>query len=491
MPTRAHIRKDRLDAFPARIISRGQSQISVFQDRSRNSRPAVAITFSTASKHDSRKMGLGDLFVALETPRRDGHDFVAAATAVGAAGALVSRWQPEIDLPQLVVEDPLAALHAAARRHREQFPGTIIGITGSCGKTSTKELLTRLLGPDRTAKTPGNFNNLIGVPLSLLQIDPDRHQYGVIEAGINRPGEMRQLAELIQPDHVIVTMIGPAHLELLGSLQGIAAEKAQLLSHPRTQTLYTLEETTQWPAFSEFSGSRVVLAEHLCRLTKLSDQVSYEIHSFKDGGPSGGGGAQIDLRGADGAIHQWRAPSVSPGMWRNAVLALRVAGDLGIDPGLLQERLQNWRPAVQRGSWREAWERQFYVDCYNANPASFADAFIYFDQAVNGSPRTFVLGGMKELGPDGPRWHREVGGRVPAKTGDSVIFVGDEAAEMAAGWQSRWPRPLLTHCATVPSVEAAREVVATTAGPVFLKGSRAYRLEALLAEPRESEVIPC
>src|SRR4051812_30832636 len=154
---------------------------------------------------DTRQLRSGQIFVALKTDRRDGHDFLPAAQAAGASAALVSAPNPALTLPQLVVADPLGAFHAIGRAHREKITGPVIGISGSAGKTSTKNLLALLLGGNAGAvlATEGNLNNHLGVPLTLTRIDPQVHRYAVVEAGISAPGEMAVLAGMMDPDLAI------------------------------------------------------------------------------------------------------------------------------------------------------------------------------------------------------------------------------------------------------------------------------------------------
>ena len=187
--------------------------------------PDAAVTgFGT----DTRALRAGDVFVAVRTERRDGHDFLGAARAQGAAAALVGR-PVDADLPQLVVDDPLAALRRVAARWRARFKGQVVGVTGSVGKTSTKELLAALLGAEAFV-TEANLNNTIGVPLMLLRVEPARHRFAVIEAGMSLPGELAVSAAVLRPDLAIVTNVAPVHLEGVGSLAGVAREKASLVA---------------------------------------------------------------------------------------------------------------------------------------------------------------------------------------------------------------------------------------------------------------------
>ncbi len=181
---------------------------------------------------DTRRLRPGEIFVALKTAKRDGHDYLETARAAGAGAGLVAQVNKEVELPQLLVADPARAWRDVAAAQRKNFPGPIIGITGSAGKTSTKELLRLLLAPGVHA-TQANENNLLGVPLTLGGLDPVAHRFGIVEAGISERGEMAELARMIQPDIAIITLISPAHLEKLGSIEGVAHEKARLAQSVR------------------------------------------------------------------------------------------------------------------------------------------------------------------------------------------------------------------------------------------------------------------
>src|SRR5258708_8991935 len=166
-------------------------------------RPLVGFTV------DTRRVRSGQMFVALKTEKRDGHDYLVDAETAGAGAALVATPNRALTLPQLVVRDPLAAFQAIAREHRQAFRGRVIGISGSAGKTSTKDLLALLLGGETcgVVATEGNLNNQLGVPLTLTRLDPALHQYAVVEAGISVPGEMQPLADMIDPDVALITLV--------------------------------------------------------------------------------------------------------------------------------------------------------------------------------------------------------------------------------------------------------------------------------------------
>ena len=201
---------------------------------------------------DSRKLKSGDIFVAINADR-DGHDYLPDAEQNGAVAGLVNKVRLDITLPQLLVKDSFKAFHDIASSHRQKFNGTVVGITGSCGKTSTKDALAILLGENETLYTEGNFNNHLGVPLTLLRIDYENHRKCVVEAGINGIGEMKILSRMISPDIVIVTLIAPSHLEGLINLDTIASEKADLfLKSDRDSTVIFPEDCLKYKEFSSF-----------------------------------------------------------------------------------------------------------------------------------------------------------------------------------------------------------------------------------------------
>jgi UDP-N-acetylmuramoyl-tripeptide--D-alanyl-D-alanine ligase len=414
---------------------------------------------------DTRALRAGEMFVAVRTERRDGHDFLAAPRAGGAAGALVGR--PVADpLPQLVVADPLIALRRVAARARAAFPGVVIGITGSVGKTSTKELLAALLGAEAFA-TEANLNT-IGVPLMLLRADPARHRYAVIEAGMSLPGELGVSAEVLRPDIAIVTAVAPVHLEGVGSLAGIAREKAALVGAlaPGGQAVLPVA-LLAWPDFAAYADRSVAVAfgdEPLpavapARLVRAAFGVAAD------------GGRTLVLDG-----ETFPLGPLSDGLARNAALAVVAAQLAGRTSAELIAALAAWAPPAGRGSVHVDGARTFTVDCYNSSPASLLDAAQAFDRRSRASaePRLFVLGGMAELGPTSARLHRDCGAQLPLRPDDRVVVFGGDAAAFLQGVA----HPEAGFVAATIEEAAAR--VAAHRGHVFLKGSRSFALERCL-----------
>ena len=424
--------------------------------------PGAVAGFGT----DTRTLGVGEAFVAIRTDRRDGHDFLPAARARGAAAALVSR--PVADpLPQLVVPDAPAALRAIAAAWRRRFAGPVIGVTGSVGKTSTKDLLAALLGPGAFV-TEANLNNLLGVPLMLLRLEPTRHRHAVIEAGMSVPGELGLSAAVIRPDVAIVTAVAAVHLEGVGSLAGVAREKATLVAALAEGGRAILPASLlAWPDFAVHADR--------CVAVRFAGEPAPAVRPARLVEASLGEEAGRRVLRLDGETFPLGA--VSDGLARNAALALLAAREVGADLPALRTALVAWSPPVGRGSVHADGARTFYVDCYNSSPASLLDAARCFDRlaAADARPRLWVLGGMAELGADSAALHRASGAELPVRATDAVVAFGGDAAQLLAGLPvGSGPR------VAAGTLDEVRAAVAAHAGFVFVKGSRSFALERAL-----------
>ena len=443
---------------------------------------------------DTRQLGAGQVFVALKTDKRDGHDFLFEAQRSGASAALVSQPNPNLQLSQLVVADPLAAFQVIAREHRREFHGTVIGVSGSAGKTSTKDLLALLLGGhsgsgvgpvsdrsmgqsqtgptgdgSRVLATEGNLNNFIGVPLTLTKLDPATHNFAVVEAGINMPGEMAGLAEMIEPDHSVITLVAAAHLEKLGSLAGVAFEKSRLPAANRAGGLAVFPVSC-W-AYEPFRAlaNPLVLVPANEGMTKIAGRaVSFTVFHRPER-------TEVTLNGK----HPFILRRVSSGMAQNAALALALASELGVADADLQTRLGAWSPSKWRGELRTVGAAAVYCDFYNANPASMADSIDAFNGLVRaGLPRLYVLGSMEELGPDAPEYHRALGRTLHLQRGDFLFTIGAQAAALREGMLENGNDPV--QIAVITDLQPVRDRLASFTGAAFLKGSRRYQLETIL-----------
>lgn len=440
----------------------------------------------TGFNQDTRTLGAGQVFVALKTDKRDGHDFLGEARTKGAAGALVAHNVAGESLAQLVVTDPLAAFQRIAREHRREFHGTVVGVTGSVGKTSTKDLLALLLGgvgpvSDRPGQsqtgptvlaTEGNLNNYIGIPLTLTKLDPALHRFAVIEAGINTPGEMQGLADMVEPDHAIVTLVAPAHLERLGSLEGVAAEKVTLLRAVRSGGLQVFPVSCwQHAVFRDLENPLILVPENEGMTRIKGRAVKFNVFHRPER-------SEVRLDGKRTFILR----RVSSGMAQNAALALALASELGVADTDLQLRLDQWQPSKWRGERRRSGQAIVYCDFYNANPASMGDAVDAFSSTVGPElPRLYVIGSMEELGAESAEYHRQFGRTMHLRPGDHLYAIGSQAEALREGLLENGNDPASVE--VIAALGTVRQRLAGFKGAVFLKGSRRYQLETIL-EPQ-------
>ncbi len=436
--------------------------------------PAAPLT-SFAS--DTRQLRKGQVFVALKTDKRDGHAFLAAAQAAGADAALVATPDAALGLPQLMVADPLLALQAIAREHRRAFRGSVVGISGSAGKTSTKDLLALLLGGEGAGvlATEGNLNNHLGVPLTLTRLDSATHQFAVVEAGVSAPGEMAPLASMIEPDLALITLVAPAHTAALGGIEGVAREKVALPAAVRPAGLAIFpKQCTGFSAFRELAVRQLVVerAEVVRPTEPPKDKVYFAVTQRGDS-------TAIALAYGPPPPLVFTLGRVTDGMAQNAVLAICAALWLGVARETIQARLAGWRPAKLRGELRREAGRLLYLDCYNANPASMADALATFHAiAPPAEPRLYVIGCMEELGAGAAAHHHALGVSLALRSSDRLFVIGSLAHEVCAGVLAC--DDLSSRIQMVSSLEPVAACLAEWRGAVFMKGSRRYHLETAL-----------
>ncbi len=430
---------------------------------------------------DTRTLAPGEVFVALKTDKRDGHQFLAKAESRGAGAAIVEELNSETTLPQLLVNNTLAALQTIAAQHRKRFTGTIIGITGSCGKTSTKDLLASLLGGEEVHRSPGNFNNHLGVPLTLLGIDHARHSYAVVEVGSSRSGELKPLVEMIEPANGIVTMVSEAHMEGFDSIEAVAREKAELgyavLSEGR---IIFPRECLRFDEFQRFSASSLVVVEEGSELPP--EGFSRVIFSVEPDTEEPAGRWKLSLQLPTDSDFTFTLPAMSRGMASNTVMALTLSLELGVGREILQERLLQWRTRGFRGEIHSIGGVSFYIDCYNANPASMLDTFEAFQRAFpHEEPRLYLLGCMAELGERSGYWHQKVGRALALRPQDKAFLLGDHADALNTGLMEAGNSS--DQVIILKDVDEARSALIDFQGCVLLKGSRVSQLESVL--PRE------
>ncbi|MEZ5099224.1 MAG: UDP-N-acetylmuramoyl-tripeptide--D-alanyl-D-alanine ligase [Thermoleophilia bacterium] len=404
---------------------------------------------------DSRRVSPGDLFVAI----RGGVAFVEAALAAGAAAAVVP-------------DDPHAALAALGSAVRRRSRARIVAITGSMGKTTTKDVLAALCRPHvETVAAEGSHNNEIGLPLTLTRLTPTS-EIAVVEMGMRGLGQIAELCAIAEPDVAVITNVGPVHLELLGTMERIAQAKAEILQGVRPGG------TVIVPA------GEPLLEAHLpadgVRVVRVGEGGDVSLRAFEPGSPN----ARLEVQ-AHGRTLELRLSVRSRHAALNALSAIAAYEALGlpldrIGAGAADVRLSRWRdeeiPLADGGL--------LLADCYNANPQSIRAALAHLDSLAHGRRRVVVLGDMLELGPDAPSFHRQLGEEV-VRTGAAVLVgVGELARHYLDGAERELrgasARPALDWA---PDADVARDRVRAHLAPgdaILVKGSRGIRLETLV-----------
>jgi UDP-N-acetylmuramoyl-tripeptide--D-alanyl-D-alanine ligase len=434
---------------------------------------------------DSRSIRRGDLFVALKGENFDGHEFVPAVLAKGAAGAIVHdayRWEGKKmrtggmnrQEPFLFgVKDPLFAYQQLATHHRCRFNIPIVAVTGSNGKTTTKDMVAAVLAQRwRTLKTEGNFNNRIGVPHTLFRLTA-RHQAGVIEMGVDRRGQTTRLCEIVRPTIGLITNIGPDHLEFFGSMEGSAQAKAELLDLlPADGTAVLNADDSYFDYLAARAHCRVISFG----LSEKADIRASHVSSDVRRGTTFG----LWLPGKSRPIS---VVIKVPGVHNvtNAVAAAAVGFALNLPGTLIAHGLARFRPAAMRSQVIAHHGVHVINDCYNANPASMKAALQVLADWKPARQRVAVLGDMLELGRETQHMHREVGRFAAGLALSRLIVCGDLSREMAAGArQAGMPHENLVE---LPDASSAADLLKKTVrqGDVILvKGSRGMKMEQIV-----------
>jgi len=436
---------------------------------------------------DSRAVSPGALFVAIRGEAADGHRFVAQAAAAGAGAVCVSQTPAAETLarlqalgcPVLRVPDTLVAFQQLAREHRRTLrPLVLVGITGSCGKTSTKEMLAAVLErryPGAVLKTEGNTNNHFGVPRNLLRLHAG-HRAAVIEMGTNHPGEIATLARLAEPEIGVVSNIGAAHLEFFGDLAGVAREKGDLLALAASTGIAVFHgEAPHADILRAKAGHRRVLTFG----TEPGNDVAVRYLGLRDGGSAF---TLTWRREGHTETVEWALTGAHQAL--NAGAAAAVGWALGLSPAEVGAGLRRVALPGMRTEQRTSGGVHWVNDAYNANPDSMRagiECFLELSAAVPPAERLLVLGDMREQGDNGPAAHRELlAWALQRAAGAQVVTVGSLMAAAAAAHA----------LPAFPDAAAAAEYVRTRTHPglwVFVKGSRGLTMEKILP-PKEDPV---
>ncbi len=438
----------------------------------------MGIVFSGVST-DTRTLKPGELFVALKGPRFDGHDFWREAVDAGAKGLVLARIPPDLKLEEfpktvsvILVRDTLQALGDLARYWREKCAFKALAITGSCGKTSTKEMWAAVLARRfRVFRNPGNFNNLVGLPLSLLATPADT-EIGVFELGVSVPGEMSRLVEILVPDAALITNVRPAHLEGLGSLEGVFAEKFKLYRElpEGARLILNRDEEELYLRARELPHERITYGLHIESEVRAEDiRVRPE-------------GTEFTLIVEEKRFPGARIPFLGDHFVRNALSAVAAGLIFGVSPEEALAALAELDPVP--GRLRPIRTERYFLldDTYNANPGSMYEALkVFWEVAQEFSPRVAILGDMRELGAEAERFHESVG-RMAGRIAKVVLAVGEYASSVARAAEKEGAK-----ARAYPTVEALLEDLEIPEGAaVLVKGSRALRLERVVERLREA-----
>jgi UDP-N-acetylmuramoyl-tripeptide--D-alanyl-D-alanine ligase len=446
------------------------SQIALFAGASLSSGDGTLVINKVST--DSRTIKRGELFVALRGENFEGHDFVEASAKAGATGALVDlKWAGNVpnNFALLRATDSLQAYQTLAANYRRSLALKVLAITGSNGKTSTKDFAASVLARRfRVTKTEGNFNNHVGLPRTILEARSE-DEVAVWEIGMNHPGEIAALSKIAAPDAAIITNIGVAHIEFMGSREAIALEKGALAEAVEQQGTVVLNADDPFTeGIAARTRAKVVLA-----------------------GTTGGAVRAIEIRqSAEGAeftivegAHRCRAqlPVAGSHMVQNALLAVAAGRAFGLSieecaAGLAAAPLTKARLQV-----REIKGVHFLDDSYNANPDSMKAALRTLVELDTEGKRIAVLGEMRELGTESERGHREVGETAATLGVDQLITIGDKAEMIAEGARTAG----LDKVSSAGSTAEAAKLLGEIAEPgdlVLIKGSRGARTEQVIEQ---------
>ena len=428
---------------------------------------AQAVQVST----DSRNITPGCLFIPLEGERFDGHSFINAALEAGAAGCLTAR-ERESYLPgkfYIKVRSTQRALWELARYYKKLFPIPFIAVTGSVGKTTTKDMVAAVLGARfRVHKTEGNFNNDIGVPLTLLRLEA-QHEVCVVELGMDHAGEIDNLARLVEPDMALITNIGDAHIENLGSRENIFKAKCEIFPHLKRDGLAILNGDD--PLLAALEGT-------LAQRTVFVGEGEGLDYTARDLSSDGAGHLFCRVK-TPRSQFEANIPALGSHMIYPTLMAAAAAEALGMAPDEIVRGIGAFLPTKMRMNIvRCKGDIVILNDAYNANPQSMRAAAAVLGDA-QGRRKVAVVGDMKELGPGSEQFHRAVGGYFAQAGTDRLIAVGDLARFMAEGARDAG----LGQADWFPTLDAARNALSreVRAGvTILVKASRSMAFEKIV-----------
>ena len=430
----------------------------------------------TSVSFDSRSLEQGALFVPL-IASNDGHEFVEAAKQNGACAAL---WQKDHEnrpqgIPLLIVDDTLEALQKIGKYYLQKINPKVVAITGSNGKTTTKDMIAAVLSTQfNVAKTRDNFNNHIGVPMTVLSMEPNT-EILVVEIGMDHFGELDHLVHLVDPDVAVITMIGEAHIEFFKTRDRIADAKMEIT--------HALKED----GVLVYNGDEPLLIER-------AEKLDFETKTF-------GTGANVDLQAQNIVsdaektsfrVKQWpelnfTIPMIGAYNVKNALAALCVGSEFQIDPRSMVKALEHFDLTKKRTEWVKASNgADVLSDVYNSNPTACAEVLTAFQNAETTGRRYAVLGDMLELGEQGPKMHAGLADKIDPKKVDEVFLCGPLMKNLAEALTDKFAQGKIHHYATCEKEQLVSDLKERLRSEdmVMLKGSHGIHLEDVLAELR-------
>ncbi|MFZ6646482.1 UDP-N-acetylmuramoyl-tripeptide--D-alanyl-D-alanine ligase [Undibacterium sp. TJN25] len=418
---------------------------------------------------DSRKAGKGDLFVALRGEKFDAHDFLPQVAAQGAAAVVVEYAPAGLGIPALVVPDTKTALAEIARYWRRQFALPVIGVTGSNGKTTVKEMIASILashaGADLSLATSGNLNNEIGVPMTVLRLQAE-HKAAVIELGMNHPGEITLLASIAEPTVGLVNNAQREHQEFLHTVQAVAEENGTVIRQLPADgvAVFPADDTYSalWHSYAEESGQRRIVTFGLSGDADVS--CSYTPNQFGSDLLMKIGGQEFTVKLVAAGVHNVR----------NALAAAACCSAIGVANDVIARGLEAFSPVSGRLQKKQADNGATVIDdTYNANPDSVRAAIDVLAQA--GADGILVLGDMGEVGADGAAFHEEIGAYARQRGIGQVLTLGVLAQHTAASFG-----PAARNFDDIQPLLAALDGSMAAGSTVLVKGSRFMKMERVI-----------
>ncbi|WP_294605446.1 UDP-N-acetylmuramoyl-tripeptide--D-alanyl-D-alanine ligase [uncultured Bacteroides sp.] len=416
----------------------------------------------TSVTTDSRNCPEGSLFIALKGDSFNGNAFAAKALESGSAYAVVDEAEhaPAGDSHYILVDNCLHTLQQLANHHRRQLGTRLIGITGTNGKTTTKELMAAvLLQKYNLLYTLGNLNNHIGVPLTLLRLKPE-HELGIIEMGASHPGDIKELVDIAEPDYGIITNVGKAHLEGFGSFEGVIKTKGELYDYLR-----------------ERKSSTVFIHHDNAYLKEIAGGLNLISYGSEDGlyisGHVTGNSPYLSFEwkaGKDGECHEVQTQLIGEYNFPNALVAVTIGRFFDVAPEKINIALADYAPQNNRSQLKRTADNTLIIDAYNANPTSMQASISNFHN-MKVENKMLILGDMRELGKEGPEEHQKIADFLTQCGFEDVMLVGDQFAAAKH------------HFPTYPDARAVIEVLQKSrphGKTILIKGSNGIKLNTVV-----------